>query len=73
VHGVCSLDKGATWYPWAQVSPNSFGYSGLTLLSHNSGRLSLGVVWEGERGIEWKEVNGFMPGADDDNTITVHV
>ena len=60
----CSLDKGTTWYPWAQVDPNSYGYSGLTLLSRNNTYLSLGVVWEGGDGIAWKEVGGFMPGAD---------
>ena len=64
MRGDRSLDKGATWYPWAQVSPSIFGYSGLTLLSRNGTHLSLGVVWEGSDGIEWKAVNGFMPGAD---------
>jgi hypothetical protein len=59
-----SLDSGATWYPWAQVDPNGFGYSGLTLLARNATHVSLGAVWEGGNGIAWKEVSGFMPGAD---------
>ena len=45
-----SLDQGSTWFPWAQVDPNSFGYSGLTMVSSNTTHVTLGVVWEGGNG-----------------------
>ena len=51
-----SLDQGSTWFPWAQVDPNSFGYSGLTLVSSNTSHVMLGVVWESGTGIAWKTV-----------------
>jgi hypothetical protein len=58
-----SLDGGGTWFPWAQVDPAAYGYSGLTLLSSNASRVELGVVWEGRDGIEFKAVSGLMPSA----------
>ena len=33
------------------------------MLSRNSSHVELGVVWEGEDGIAFKAVSGFMPGA----------
>ena len=59
-----SSDSAQTWWPWRQLDPGAFGYSGLTLLGQNATHVKLGAVWEGDGGIRWGVVEDLIPTGD---------